>query len=117
MKGTGSLDRAGGRQPLRDPGLQPERTALAWNRTALAGLTNAGLALRAGIVSDQWLVMMLGGILLVAAVAMMTFGALRRKRLAIGEPAMAPHPMTMAATTAFALFACATAFTVLAVKG
>jgi uncharacterized membrane protein YidH (DUF202 family) len=116
MKATRILDHASGHQRLRDPGLQSERTALAWNRTALAGLTNGGLALRAGIVSDQWPIMMLGGILLVTAVAIITFGVLRKSCLANGEHVLAPRPTTMAATTAFALFACATAFAVLALK-
>lgn len=107
-------DGAGGQPSPRDPGLQPERTALAWNRTALAGLANAGLALRAGIVNDQWLVTTFGGILLVMAAAVAGFGALRVRQTATGQPVQAAQPVTMAATAAFACFTCATALAVVA---
>ena len=116
MIGVGRLDRPGEHRPLRDPGLQPERTALAWNRTAMVGIVNAVLALRSGIANDQQLVMILGTILLGAAAAVMTFGALRRRNLTSAEPALAPSPAMMLATTGFALLACATAFAALALK-
>ncbi|CAM5720386.1 DUF202 domain-containing protein [Streptomyces canus] len=40
----------------RDPGLQPERTALARRRTALSALVVAALALRFGLTHDAPLV-------------------------------------------------------------
>lgn len=64
-----------------DPGLQPERTALAWTRTALAIAVNAVLSTRAGLVAGTpWLVAV-GVLLLAASAAVVVIGTVRRRQL------------------------------------
>lgn len=72
----------------RDPGLQPERTALAWNRTALAVAVNAVLVLRAGLISEASLFIAVGVLLLVAAIAATAYSSVRKRQLvrAAGTP-------------------------------
>lgn len=48
---------------MRDPGLQPERTRLAWSRTSVAMAINALLTLRTGI-QDREEAFIAGGIAL-----------------------------------------------------
>lgn len=64
-----------------DPGLQPERTALAWSRTALAIAVNALLSIRAGFVAGEpWLVA-IGVLLFAASGAAVAIGTVRRRQL------------------------------------
>lgn len=72
----------------RDPGLQPERTALAWNRTALAVAINAALVLRAGALGGSPLFVAVGVLLLLAAGAATAYSAIRKRQLlhAVGTP-------------------------------
>ncbi|UOQ88518.1 DUF202 domain-containing protein [Agromyces endophyticus] len=71
--------------PVRDPGLQPERTTLSWSRTALVVAVNALLALRTGFVEgEDWLVVT-GVVLIGAAAAVAGAGAVRRRQLDEGR--------------------------------
>lgn len=67
--------------PPRDPGLQGERTSLAWMRTALAALVNALLVLRTGIVDELPAMVLAGTALIVLAGVIALFGHLRGREI------------------------------------
>jgi uncharacterized membrane protein YidH (DUF202 family) len=90
----------------RDPGVQPERTALAWSRTGLAVLANALLVLRAGSSSGSTPILMLGVLLLGAAGGAFACGAWRRRRLVSGTPPNAPPALVIQAAAIVMLLAC-----------
>lgn len=94
----------GAARPPRDAGLQAERTALAWNRTGMALLANALLALRLGLVGGQALVMGLGVALLGGALAVTLLGR-RRRRALVGAVQVAAPPPWMMQFTALAAVA------------
>lgn len=52
----------------RDPGLQPERTSLAWQRTGLSGAVVLALLVRDGIVHHAPMALAAGACLAVAVV-------------------------------------------------
>ncbi|MFP1893382.1 DUF202 domain-containing protein [Lonsdalea quercina] len=61
----------------RDPGVQPERTVLAWSRTAILLLVNTALLLKAGTLSTQPLLLAAGLLLLLASLAIFIWVPLR----------------------------------------
>jgi uncharacterized membrane protein YidH (DUF202 family) len=93
----------------RDPGLQAERTALAWSRTGLAVFVNALLALRSGWVNDETSITILGLALLTAAGAAALCGAWRRKHLLSGRDGIAPPAIVIGAAAGVTWLACAAA--------
>lgn len=93
----------------RDPGVQAERTALAWNRTGLALAVNAALTLRAGVVNHAPALLLLGGALLLAAALFVPLGGWRRRQLLHPDTPRAPGSCLMLAACGCALLACATA--------
>lgn len=88
----------------RDPGLQPERTTLAWRRTAAALMVNGILVLRSGMQEHGRWLLMLGGLISVFALAMMLMADWRAVRLA--THADAPSAKWMFLTTSGTLVAC-----------
>ena len=70
-----SADRGSPQPP--DRGLQRERTALSWNRTALSLVVVALLLVRSGFIASQPLLTVLGALLLVGAAAIVLFAARR----------------------------------------
>lgn len=93
-----------------DPGLQPERTALSWTRTAAGLLLNAVLNLRTAFVAESTLLLALSLALLFAAASTFLFGRYRHRQLMTGLRAgmEVPHAAPVA-TALSALLACATA--------
>ncbi|MFE0105005.1 DUF202 domain-containing protein [Streptomyces sp. NPDC059009] len=95
----------------RDPGLQPERTRLAWRRTTLSGTVAAVLAVKTLLSGGVSVV----GVLGCALCLLLWLGFLRlahRRMVALSAcrpPALAPRTATAAALSAVALAVCAAA--------
>jgi uncharacterized membrane protein YidH (DUF202 family) len=83
---------------MRDSGLQPQRTALAWSRTALAMVVNSLLVLRIGINTADRSIEFLGFAFLAISGGILLVGEIRRRELA-KTPARA-GPRVMAACAA-----------------
>jgi hypothetical protein len=95
-----------GLPPRRDPGLQPQRTALAWVRTGLTVFVNALIVLRAGFVTAQVFILALGTILLAASALSVVLGTWRVRHLAAHGAHVAPPWILMVGTMWIAWLAC-----------
>lgn len=80
---------------MRDPGLQPERTALAWNRTALAAVINACLLLRSGMEGLNPALLLGAGCLIAVASSLMLIGSVSERALSSATVPRAPAPSRM----------------------
>lgn len=69
---------------IDDPGLQPQRTALAWSRTALSLLVNAVLVLRSYANSNDRYLLSLGVLILLSAICTSLCGMKRASDLEQG---------------------------------
>jgi len=93
----------------RDPGLQPERTALAWRRTALAMLVNGGLLVRAAVESHAPALGTVAVLVLLASMLMFAVGAHRRQALVQAATHRAPHAAIVLLLLAAVWLACGAA--------
>jgi hypothetical protein len=91
----------------RDPGLQGERTALAWRRTGAAVLANALLILRSGLANERPAITALAVVLLVAAGALFAFGGWRGRHLLKAHGDVSPPASAPLLTAGIVLLACA----------
>jgi uncharacterized membrane protein YidH (DUF202 family) len=91
-----------------DPGLQAERTGLAWTRTTLALAGNAALIARGGLTTHEWLITGGGIVIGICAAVLAVLGRHHRiVREILGDR----HPLevsTMRLTTAVAVLAAVT---------
>lgn len=96
----------GRQEAVRDPGLQPERTRMAWRRTTLSCAVAVVLAWRQVLLTREptGTEVVLVALLVLAGLAFLTAAHTRMRTLA--APASAGRPRTMNARTALLTTAC-----------
>jgi uncharacterized membrane protein YidH (DUF202 family) len=92
--------------PPFDPGLQAERTVLAWSRTSFAFLVNALLWLRAGLADGDSALLLFGCALLCLGAGFHACGKRRGRALMAGARPVPPHPVLMRTLALGAALAC-----------
>ncbi|GCE01775.1 DUF202 domain-containing protein [Embleya hyalina] len=98
-----------------DPGLQPERTRMAWSRTSLAFVANGALLVRAGHVPGRWWFMLPGFAVMAAGFGVYVVGLLRHRQVdhAVRGGGAAVGDRAIRATLLTVLAACVLAAVVL----
>lgn len=93
---------------MRDPGVQPERTALAWHRTALAMLVNGALLVRAAAEARSPLVWAVAVLVVLAALGLFAVGWLRSRAILLAAASSSsPHAVAITTLVGAVWLACA----------
>lgn len=90
----------------RDPGVQPQRTALAWQRTALSILVNGALLVRAAAQAHSGGLWFAAVLVVVAALAMFAVGWYRHRSLTLELASPPVHAALMVICLCAVLLAC-----------
>lgn len=88
---------------MKDPGLQPERTALAWKRTALSMAICSGLFFKLSLDSGSFAMGFVAGIIMVSALIIFFASAVRGQQLTLNNGIQFSASSLIAGTTVVSL--------------
>ncbi|WP_439670757.1 DUF202 domain-containing protein [Cupriavidus necator] len=89
-----------------DPGVQPERTGLAWRRTALSMLLNGALLVRSAMEAQSVVLRCVSALVVVGALFMYAMSWYRDRSLMRVAVPRSPHAAIMRTVVSTVLFAC-----------